>query len=143
MMLRRAFLIAYLLLTMQLATAADFSQGQVWSYRTRPSEPESSVLINLVETDPRFGKIFHISVRGVLVKNKQAPSGITTELPHFPVSRGTLEKSLVALQGRDSPNPDYREGYETWKQAFDAGRAGVFDASVAEIVDLIEGVVSK
>jgi hypothetical protein len=37
-----------------------------------------------------------------------------------------------------APNPVYREGYATWKRAFEAGNAGVFTISVAEIIGVIE-----
>src|SRR2546428_9711792 len=41
------------------------------------------------------GKIFHISVNKVKVKNPRLVGGVTSELPHFPVSQTTLEKSVT------------------------------------------------
>jgi hypothetical protein len=132
-----------LISVMPQALAHDFKEGQVWSYRTRPNEQDSTLLINKVESDAKLGTIFHISVNGVKVKNRRAPGGITQSLPHFPVSRKTLDNSVVQLVGHSAPNPAYRDGYATWKKAFEAGDAGIFTVSVAEIVDFIEKAVNQ
>jgi hypothetical protein len=144
--MRRNFLIlsaSSLLIVMNKVLAQDFKEGQVWSYRTRPNENGSTLLINKVESDAKLGSIFHISVSGVKVKNQRAPSGITQDLPHFPVSKKTLEDSVLKLTGTVTPDSEYREGYLTWKQAFDAGNAGIFTISVAEIVGFIEKTVNQ
>jgi hypothetical protein len=144
-MRRKIFLLSVLtpLLTMTDALAQEFKEGQVWSYRTRVNEQGSTLLINKVESEPKLGSIFHISVSGVKVKNRRAPGGVTQELPHLPVSRKTLEESVLKLAGTTAPNPSYREGYATWKQAFDAGNAGIFTIPVAEIVGFVEKTVSQ
>ena len=138
-----------LLLTMSLlsflglASADDFAEGQLWSYHTRKGEENSRVLINKVETSPKLGKIFHISVSDVKVKNPRIAGGVSTDLPHFPVSQETLQKSLTRLRGKSTPHPDYREGYQTWKSAFDQGEAGIFTIGVAEIVDVVEQSINR
>lgn len=126
-----------------LTMATEYSTGQIWSYKTRTGEESSTVLINKVEDDPKIGKIFHISVNDVHVINPDAPSGLSTNLPHFPVSEITLEKSCLKITGHSESNPEYIEGYKIWREAFDAGEAGVFDISVAEIVGFIEETIAK
>ena len=138
-----ASLALLLVLSMNSSLARDFSEQQVWSYKTRAGEEGSTILINKVENDPKLGQIFHISVAGVRVKNRGAPSGVSTELPHFPVSKQTLEASCTKLVGRSAPNPGYTEGYKQWKRAFDQGKAGVFTISVAEIIQFVEDTVNK
>lgn len=133
----------FLLLAMPDAKAQGFKEGQVWSYRTRATEQGSTLLINKVEPDGKRGFIFHISVTGLSLKNARTPGGITHELPHLPVSSQTLESSVVKLIGSAPPNPGYHDGYVTWRQAFDAGRAGVFTIPVADIVANVEKTVSK
>lgn len=126
-----------------LTQAHDFAEGQIWSYKTRPGEERSTLLIDRVDADARYGSIYHISITGVAVKNSRVPSGVTSDLPHFPVSKETLEKSCTTLVGNSAPNPDYRNGYDEWKRAFDKGEAGIFTASVSEIVDIVEKAINQ
>jgi hypothetical protein len=128
---------------MSNANGQEFKEGQVWSYRTRATERGSTLLINKVEPDGKGGFIFHISITGLSLKNDRAPGGVTHELPHLPVSSQTLNSSVVKLMGSAPPNAGYRDGYATWRQAFEAGRAGVFTISVAEIVAHIEKTIQK
>lgn len=141
--MKQFLLLMSLLSFLRIASAQDFTEGQVWSYKTRKGEESSRVLINKVETNPKFGKIFHISVSGVKVKNPRISGGISTNLPHFPVSEETLKKSLTKLKGKNQPNPDYYEGYQTWKSAFDKGNAGIFTIDVADIVGVVEEAINK
>ncbi len=142
---RRAILLTTLLplSAMSEARPQEFKAGQVWSYRTRPNETGSTLLIDKVESDARLGSIYHVSVTGLKVKNPRAPDGETRELPHFPVSRKTLEDSVLKLMGNSAPDPQYLEGYATWKQAFDAGNAGIFTIPVGEIVGFIEQTLNQ
>jgi hypothetical protein len=123
--------------------AHEFLEGQVWSYKTRPGEEKSTLLINKVEADPRLGSIFHVSVSGVSVRNSRVPADVTSELPHVPVSKQTLEQSCVKLVGKSPFNPDYLEGYTEWRSAFDQGNAGLFSVSIAEIIDGIEAAINQ
>ena len=141
--MKKFILTISLLSTFNFANAADYSEGQVWSYKTRPGEEKSTVLINKIETDEKLGKIYHISLLEVKVKNPHIAGGFSTKLPHFPVSEETMTKSLVKLVSERSTNPDYVEGYNTWKAAFDAGEAGIFTISVSEIVGFIEETINQ
>jgi len=141
--MKKLVLIMSLLSMFSFAKAAEYSEGQVWSYKTRIGEEKSTVLINKIESNEKLGKIYHISLNEVKVKNPHIAGGFSNELPHFPVSEETLKKSLVKFVGKAAPNPDYIEGYNTWKSAFDAGEAGIFTISVAEIVGFIEDTINK
>jgi hypothetical protein len=142
-MLRLFIFLVLILINMDNATAREFSEGQVWTYRTRQNELESTLIINKVESDLKLGKIYHISISRVKVRNPNAPTGVSTELPHFPVSTETLEKSCLLLLKKSNPNPNYREGYQEWLNAFNQGKAGVFTISVSEIIDTVEMAISK
>lgn len=141
--MRKLILIMSIASFFGLASAREFSEGQIWSYKTRNGEQGSTLLVNKVEADPKLGSIYHISLSGVRVKNPRAPSGVSSELPHFPVSKETLEQSCIKLVGCSKPNPQYLDGYAEWKGAFDQGRAGIFTISAAEIVDVVEAAVNK
>jgi hypothetical protein len=121
----------------------NYQEGQVWTYHTRPNEQASTLLINKIEPDARLGFIYHISVSDVQVKNQHVAGGVEHSLPHFPVATKTLESSVTKLLGTSAVNPSDYDGYKTWKQEFDAGRAGIFTITVAEIVDVIETAVNQ
>lgn len=123
--------------------AADYSEGQVWSYKTRPGEEKSTVQINKIEWYEPVGHVFHISVDGLMIKNPLVEGGISTELPHAPVMEETLTQSFTTLICAREPNPNYIEGYEDWKATFDAGSGGVFNISVAKIVDAVESGLNQ
>lgn len=143
LLMRKLIIAMSLLSILGLARSADFSEGQVWSYQTRAGEEESTILINKIESDPRLGLIFHISIAGVQIKNPTSPTGVTTELPHSPVSKKTLDESVVKLVSKSRPNLQYLEGYKEWKSAFDNGGAGIFTIPVQEIVGVIEKVINQ
>jgi hypothetical protein len=136
-------LLAPLLFAGTGASAQTYAEGQVWKYKTRPNETGSLLKIDMIETDPRFGEIYHISLIGLKVSNPKAPDGLTTELPHVPVSRQTLEASLVSPASSTAEFPDFREGYTAWKFAFDQGEAAIFQQQVAEIVGFVEDALKR
>jgi hypothetical protein len=137
---------ALLLLTVFTAAVANahtYEVGQVWSYQSRAGDDSSVVLINLIETDPKLGAIYHISVLHVHIPGVTNNSKAATDLPHLPVSKETLDKSVVALVGHREVLSGYREGYDLWRTAFDAGHAGIYTLSVADIVTLLEETLKK
>jgi hypothetical protein len=140
----RTFIIAIgLLLCMGAASAHDYAAGQVWTYHVNPGDEGSTLQINKVEQDPKLGPIFHISVFGLHISNPGVAGGVLTALPHLPVSKATLDKSVVSLSRTAARPVAYEEGYAHWREEFDAGRADVYTISVAEIVALAQKMMSK
>jgi hypothetical protein len=135
----RLVISAFSVALMSNAIGREFEVGQVWSYKTRAGEENSTLLIDRVEVLPKVGEVFHISVSSVAVKNPHSPSGKTTDLPHFPVSRKTLDDSVIAVVGHAEPNPAFEQGYAEWKRA----NGGVFTISVSAIVDTVEKMVNR
>ena len=141
--MRHLLTFAAVLVMTSNAHARDFEAGQLWSYQTRPGDEASLVLIDLVETVPKLGTVYHISVLQVHFASWKDNSRPETDLPHFPVLKEALEKSVVSNVGKRAPLDAYREGYETWRSAFDAGRAGAFSVSISEIVSIVEATIEK
>ena len=122
----------------------DIQEGQCWSYNTRAGEETSFVVIRKVEVDARLGEIIHISVFGLKFPNPNAPGGFTTEAGHLPVAGRSVRSSLKERIDRVAPTgPDWREGYKMWREAFDAGKAGVFTISIGECVGVIEEAAKR
>lgn len=112
-----------------------YSVGQVWEYRTRPSDEGSLLRIQNIEDSSEAGPIYHISVIGV--RFRQAP--LSGELAHLPVSRVTLDASVTRLSGATPSFPDVTPGIAQWREA----RGGVFTVPLAEIVDMLERMVAQ
>jgi len=141
--MRKLFAIVSLLSVMGMSSARDYAAGQVWTYHTNKGDQGSTLQINKVEQDPKLGAIFHISVFGLRISNPRVAGGILTELPHLPVSKETLDKSVESLSHAPIRPVAYEEGYAHWKKEFDAGHLSVYTMSVAEIVTLAEQTMSK
>ncbi len=110
------------------ATASRYKPGQVWSLRA-PSDSGAVLTILRVEANPKIGTIVHVALSGLSLPN--GPGNMTIQ--HLPFSEHGLDKSVLSLLRENEPLPDFHEGYEHWRQAFDAGRGGIW-------VDVGEGI---
>jgi hypothetical protein len=141
--MRKFFAAIGLLMVMGASNAHDYAAGQVWTYHVKSGDEGSTLQINKIEQDPKLGAIFHISVFGLRISNPRVAGGILTELPHLPVSKETLDKSVESLSHAPLRPVAYEQGYAHWKREFDAGHAGIYTISIAEIVTLAEQTMSK
>lgn len=124
-----AALLALFGVTGQAADHPAYAPGQVWEYRTRPADTGSLLKIQRVEADPRGKPIYHISVIGAHLGGKDGQ-----EVQHLPVSRETLDQSVIRLSRSAILFPDPSAGIATWREA----NGGVFTISVAEIIGIID-----
>jgi protoporphyrinogen oxidase len=120
------------------ATDSKYKAGQVWSYKTRPQEPNSTLTVVKVESGGKLGTIVHISLQGLKVKNARQKDGFSDTISHLPFSEKAIDQSVVELVKADATLPAYEDGYKQWKQAFDAGKGGIFTITVKEAVEGIE-----
>ena len=117
----------------QAASPQDYAVGQIWEYKTRDGDEGSLLKIQQVEDSPalkKMGPIYHISVVGFRLANAQ----VTPVLPHAPVSRETLDASVVRLSRAQVAFPDHAEGVRAWREA----EGGVYTIPVSLIVDLLD-----
>jgi len=122
--------------------ADKFKAGQLWKYKTRLGEENSTVMILKVEKYENAETIIHISISGVKINNKHSPNGITEVLGHSPLSEEAVLKSVTQLIASDQELPDYYEGYNKWKEAFDNKKAGVFGLDICDVVKVIDETVN-
>ena len=127
-----------------MATAHDreFAVGQIWEYHTRSSEIESQLIVVKIDHSDQ-GRIIHISVTGLHLKNPHAPYGYGKLLPHLPIAESALQESVTQCVGRTDELPDYTEGYEIWREAFSKGEGGYFAIPVAECVEYTEQILNQ
>ena len=125
------------------ANAADYGEGQIWSYETRPGEEESRLYIARIDHDLPGSPIYHLTIVGLKIELPSGDGPIQDRLPHIPVDTSTLDSSVVALIGVVPNPPDVSEGYAIWREAFDAGRAGVFNIPVSDIIQIVEDTLGQ
>lgn len=122
-------------------TESKYKVGQVWSYKTRPQEEKSTFIVVKVESHPKLGNIVHIALRDLKLRK---PSGDFIESAgHLPFAEEAIKKSAVKMVKEKADLPDYGEGYRMWREAFDAGEAGVYTISVAEAVGVMEETLNQ
>jgi hypothetical protein len=114
-----------------------YAPGQVWMYGTRPGEDASRVTVLRVDKTDAAGFIIHVRVDDVSVRNPSAPDGVARTISHLPFSADAIDASVLTMEGTSSV-PDFQDGYELWREAFDQGKGGVWTVSVAEAVGAME-----
>ncbi|GAA0517438.1 hypothetical protein [Deinococcus depolymerans] len=119
----------------------DFQAGQRWTYRTRPGEDTSTVLI-LRRDDEPTGTVLHVALDGLRLGNPHLRGGVQPELGHAPVTAEALRASVLELIQVNAPLPADGGGYRQWREAADRGEAGVFTLTLAEILDVIGQAVA-
>lgn len=120
-----------------------FKAGQIWNYNTRLGEENSTIEILKVEKYDTTGVVIHIYVCGLKVKNPHKSTGISNEIGHLPLSKEAILKSVTTLVSENNKLTDYKEGYNSWKEAFDNNKGGIFTASVQDAIKYVEEAMNN
>lgn len=136
-------ILTFLLLTFLAPSlsAQEFAVGQVWGYKNRAQEADSTLTIVQID-NINDAEIVHISLDGLRISVNGPPSGIVEQVSHLPIEKSVLQASVGELLTTVRKLPPFEEGYEIWKAAFDSGEGGYFTISVAECVSYFEDVLN-
>ena len=118
------------------APGPPFKPGQRWTYRTRPGE-ETSTLLVLGRDQSAAGEVA-VSIRIEDITLRPPIGGTVTELLHAPIEETALQESVTELLQEGLPLPADLGSYEEWRLAFEKGDAGAFDLPLADTLDLID-----
>ena len=133
--------VSYLLVALGTSCVMDanesFQAGQEWNYQARVQDANSTLLVGAVEDHPQLGRIVHITVRNVRVRNPHANGGYSTVIGHIPISEAALRDSVTELVASGKQTGDVAEGIKTWREA----QGGVFTTSVSQAVQYVEDVL--
>lgn len=116
--------------------ASKFQAGQVWAFTPPTNQPNARLTVLQVESGDKLGTIVHIAISGVSYGDGQ------TRIQHLPFAESAVERSITTLERESGPVPDYADGYQQWRQAFDAGKGGIFSITVAEAYDAVTSIAS-
>jgi hypothetical protein len=119
-----------------------YSPGQVWTYRSRPGEEQSRMVVLRVDKKEPLGFIIHIQVDGIAIKSTSAPDGYARTISHLPFSVASIDASVIKME-RVGPVPDFDEGYRTWRDAFDQNKAGVWTTTIAGAISAMESALNQ
>lgn len=138
---------------LRATTNSRYQIGQIWSYQTRPGEETSYFQVVKVERHAKLGNLVHVAIREVNMKNPESLEGLGNRLKripffsdrvrHIPIVEKALNKSAAKLLREDVELPDYEEDYGKWRDAFDAGRAGIYNITLAEAVSEVEASLNQ
>lgn len=134
-------LITLLLLTVfsfACANASNLQEGQVWAYTTRPGESDSTLTVLKIEQYKDLGQVIHVRIDGIRMRNP-IKGNIVTDIPHIPFRSAAVQRSVTKLLHESSSLPNFKEGYDTWRQAYYAGKAGAFETDVAATLNAMLG----
>jgi len=119
-------------------TDSKFRPGQIWRYKTRPGEEKSFFTILRIESLPKIGTIIHIRVDKIRLHN--CTGGPEPEnFQHMPFRLDAIERSATKIEKESSDIPDYKDGYDEWRNAC----GGVYTITVAEAVAVGEATFKK
>ncbi len=120
-----------------------YKGGQVWAYHTRLHETDSTLTVVKTEMDDTLGSIIHIHIQGLRIGNPHDKLGLTSVATHLPCSEEAIDQSVIEVLKASTLLPEYEEGYQQWREAFDAGNAGIWGIPVAKMVDAMETVLNQ
>lgn len=110
------------------APQSRFVPGQVWLLAPIPGQPGARLTILRVEDGGKLGAIVHVAIHGLSYGRGQ------TSIQHLPFAESAVAQSVAKRERDSGPVPDFTDGYQNWREAFDAGRGGIFTIPVGEAV---------
>ena len=120
-----------------------FKVGQVWRYNNRPGEDSSTFTILKIEKYEKGDTIIHIRVDGIKLYNPNVAFGYSTFIGHLPFSEKVISNSAIKLVGQNNNLPDFSEGYNQWKEAWDNGKGGYWTIDVKEAIEGMDSVMRQ
>ena len=120
-----------------------FEVGQIWNYETRKGEENSTIQIVKIDKYENEEAFIHISVKGLKMKNPEIQGGISKTIGHLPFTRKSILESVTKMVNSKDELSDFEDGYQNWKEAFEAEKGGVFTISVSEAVKYVEDTMKQ
>lgn len=118
--------------------AEEYTPGQIWKYKARTPETESTLMILKVEEYEDLGQVVHVRVDGINLVNPLKGNEID-ELPHLPFKKSAIDSSVTKLIDFSDSIPNFDYGYSIWKSAYDSGQAGAFETDLKDTLQAMLG----
>ncbi|THB72874.1 MAG: hypothetical protein D6B28_04710 [Gammaproteobacteria bacterium] len=129
---------AFLLLFSTCVRAQDLMVGQIWKYKARPHESQSTITI--VQLD---NYVVHISISGLKVKDPDADDGLAESIRHLPMEINAFNNSKTKLVGFTEKLPEFEEGLADWIKARNRGEAKPISIPVKDVIEQVEIMINQ
>jgi hypothetical protein len=86
---------------------SKYKVGRVWSFKSRPSEPNSKLTIVKIASDGKLGNIIHVQVDSVKIKTSTKSEKYTHLVSHMPFSEAAIDSSVTEKLGEVTELPDF------------------------------------
>ena len=125
--------------------ANEYKKGQVWKYKTREGEEDSTILVLNEEyyQFPERVDVVYVAINNLKMKNGKEESGFSEEIEFLPFSKKSIDNSVIELIEENVWVHPYEEGYFEWKKAFMAGKGGIFDMTVKTAIKSTEQTLAE
>lgn len=124
-------------------TSDKFKVGQVWKYNNRPGEDSSTLTILKMEKYEKGDEIIHIRVDGIKIYNPNIAGHYSDFIGHLPFSEKAIFQSVTRLVGQNNNLPDFSEGYNHWKEAWDNGKGGYWTVDLKDAIAGMDSVMRE
>ncbi|HOW30662.1 MAG TPA: hypothetical protein PLP88_03785 [Bacteroidales bacterium] len=118
-----------------------YKVGQVWNYKTRQNEVNSSLTIVSINNDKKEGVIIGVHLSNI--KFSRIGNFDEVNINFLPFSKSALDKSLTTIKEYTEELPDFKTEYDSWKHTDDTSINKCFRSSVIQVLDSIEIKVGK
>jgi hypothetical protein len=107
--------------------------------QTLACAPEGVIaVVGRVDTEGKDG----VSIASVSLFDQRAGAKVGV-LGHIPIDAKVLAASCPGKQTQHALDPNFGDGYATWRQAFESGKGGYFTISISEILDFVQKTMSE
>ena len=120
------------------AASRKLVEGQVWKYRNRPGEEDSTLKILRIEKDHEGKDVVHVALRGLRLESPRTAGGVIREIPFGVYTRSAIERSVTTVVSKEPPPETMPPAYEQWKKMNTQGHGGSWDLPVAETLATLE-----
>ena len=134
---RRAVLAASLL--PMAASAAEYSVGDIWTFKARGNEPLAKVAIAHIERGTSEGDVYFIHVLDVKLRLKGPPAPVRA-YGSVAVTKECLDSSVVKKINTGAAYP-YQSGYASWKESVAKHKRGAFRGPLSDLLEHLERTV--
>ncbi len=118
-----------------------YKVGQVWNYKTRQNEVNSSLTIVSINNDKKEGVIIGVHLSNI--KFSRIGNFDEVNINFLPFSKSALDKSVTTIKEYTEELPDFKTEYDSWKHTDDTSINKCFRSSVIQVLDSIEIKVGK